>query len=149
MRILCLDVGQKRIGVAVSDLLDITAQSVQTIASKGIERDAEAVRALCARYETDRVLVGLPKNMDGTEGAQAAHSRALGEKLSQIGLNVRYQDERLSTASATRTLIEGGVRREKRKAVVDQLAACYILQSYMDAGGWREAGGAPGQSKEK
>lgn len=138
MRVLCLDVGEKRIGVAVTDPLDITAQGVETIWTKGMENDAARVLALLKSYGTDRVLIGLPRNMDGSEGPQAAHSRVFGEKLRQAGMDVRYQDERMTTKSATRTLIEGGVRREKRKEVVDKLAACYILQSFLDAGGWRE-----------
>lgn len=138
MRVLCLDVGERRIGVAVTDPLDITAQGVETIFTKGIENDVARVCALAKGYVTDRILVGLPRNMDGSEGPQALHSRAFGERLSAAGLFVRYQDERMTTKSAARTLIEGGVRREKRKEVIDKLAACYILQSFMDAGGWRE-----------
>ncbi len=138
MRVLCLDVGEKRIGVAVTDALDITAQGVETIFTRGMENDVARVLGLMKSYATDRVLIGLPRNMDGSEGPQAAHSRAFGERLLAAGMNVRYQDERMTTKSATRTLIEGGVRREKRKQVVDKLAACYILQSFMDAGGWRE-----------
>jgi putative Holliday junction resolvase len=138
MRVLCLDVGERRIGVAVTDPLDITAQGVETIWTKGLKSDVARVCELMNAYTTDRVLIGLPRNMDGSEGPQAAHSRAFGEQLEQAGMNVRYQDERMTTLSATRTLIEGGVRREKRREVVDKLAACYILQSFLDAGGWRE-----------
>ncbi len=138
MRVLCLDVGVRRIGVAVTDPLDITAQGVETIFTKGIENDVARVLALAKTYATDRVLIGLPRNMDGSEGSQAAYSRTFGDRLTFNGMNVRYQDERMTTKSATRTLIEGGVRREKRKEVVDKLAACYILQSFMDAGGWHE-----------
>lgn len=137
MRVLCLDVGEKRVGVAVTDPLDFTAQGVETIYTKGLANDLERVVALLERYETDRVLVGLPRNMDGSEGPQAAYSRAFGEALRARGMLVRYQDERMTTKSATRTLIEGGVRREKRKELVDKLAACYILQSFLDSGGWR------------
>lgn len=138
MRVICLDVGERRIGVAVTDPLDITAQGVETIHTKGLENDVARVVEIMKTYTTDRVLIGLPKNMDGSEGSQAAYSRAFGDKLIAMGKNVRYQDERMTTKSATRTLIEGGVRREKRKDFVDKLAACYILQSFMDAGGWRE-----------
>lgn len=138
MRVLCLDVGERRIGVAVTDVLGIIAQGVETIHSKGLENDVARVLALLKSYETHRALIGLPRNMDGSEGPQAAHSRAFGEKLEKAGVRVRYQDERMTTKSATRTLIEGGVRREKRKELIDQLAARYILQSFMDAGGWRE-----------
>ena len=138
MRVICLDVGDRRIGVAVSDLLDLTAQGVETLWTKGFERDAARVAELCKQYETDRVLCGLPKNMDGTEGFQAERIRQFAEKLSERGLNVRFEDERLTTKLATSLLIEGDVRREKRKNVVDKLAATYILQSFLDRGGWRD-----------
>lgn len=136
MRVLCLDVGAKRIGVAVSDPLDITAQGVETIWSKGAKNDQSRILELCQQYKTDRILIGLPENMDGSEGFQAQHIREFAAELAQLGLNVRFQDERLTTQSATRVLLEGNVRREKRKDVVDKLAACYILQSFLDFGGW-------------
>ena len=139
MRVICLDVGERRIGVAVTDPLDITAQGVETIWSKGVEKDVARVKELCAQYSTNRLLLGLPRNMDGSEGFQAKHSREFGERLMQEGYEVRFYDERLTTSSASRTLIEGGVRREKRKDVIDKLAACYILQSFMDSGGWKTA----------
>ena len=138
MRVICLDIGEKRIGVAVTDPLDLTAQAVETIWTKGFARDADRVLELCAQYQTNRVLCGLPLNMDGTEGFQAQRSRAFAEQLSQRGLDVRFQDERLSTRQARAVLLEADVRREKRKNAIDQLAATYILQGFMDAGGWRE-----------
>lgn len=138
MRVLCLDIGEKRVGVAVTDPLDLTAQAVETIQTKGFERDAERVLELCKRYGTDRVLCGLPLNMDGSAGFQAERSRAFGDFLAAKGLNVRYQDERLSTKQARGVLIEADVRRDKRKAYIDQLAATYILQGFLDAGGWRD-----------
>ena len=138
VRVLCLDVGEKRIGVAVSDPLSITAQGVETIFTKGPERDALRVKQLCGEYLTDRVLVGLPRSMDGTEGFQAGRVRDFAGRLSLFNLNVRFQDERLTTRSATRALIEGNMRREKRKEVVDMLAATLILQTFLDAGGWPE-----------
>ncbi len=138
MRVLCLDIGEKRIGVAVTDPLGLTAQAVETIWTKGFERDAARVLELCAQYETDRVLCGLPLNMDGTEGFQAQKSRAFAELLAQKGLNVHFQDERLSTKQARNVLLEADVGRRKRKDYIDQLAATYILQGFMDAGGWRD-----------
>ena len=138
MRVICLDVGERRIGVAVSDLLDLTAQGVETIWTKGFERDVERVVALCQQYETDRVLCGLPKNMDGSEGFQAERVRQFAQRLTEQGLNVRFEDERLTTKLATNLLIEGDVRRRQRKDVVDKLAATYILQSFLDRGGWRD-----------
>lgn len=139
MRVVCLDVGQRRIGVAVTDPLDITAQGVETIWTKGIENDVKRIKEICERYETNRLLLGLPRNMDSSLGFQAERSVAMGDRLRQEGFEVRYQDERLTTASASRALIEGGVRREKRKDYIDKLAACYILQTFMDAGGWKDA----------
>lgn len=149
MRVICLDVGQKRIGVAVTDPLDITAQGVETIWTKGIERDIARIKELCAQYQTNRLLLGLPRNMDNSLGFQAERSREFGRRLLEEGFEVRYQDERLTTASAARTLIEGGVRREKRKEHIDKLAACYILQTFMDAGGWKTADDAVKNSKRE
>ena len=137
MRTLCLDVGEKRIGVAVSDPLDLTAQGVETLWTQGHERDAARVLELCRRYGTNRVLCGLPKNMDGSEGFQAQRVRAFAERLAENGLQIRFEDERLTTKLATSVLIQGDVRRERRKDVVDKLAATYILHSFLDKGGWR------------
>ena len=138
MRVICLDIGEKRVGVAVTDPLDITAQAVETIWTQGFTKDAARVLELCQQYQTDRVLCGLPLNMDGSEGFQAQRSRQFAEKLLELGLNVRFQDERLSTKQARGVLLEADVRRGKRKDYIDQLAATYILQGFMDAGGWRE-----------
>lgn len=136
MRILALDVGDKRIGVAVSDLLGITAQGVETIYTCGFARDIERVCELLKRYETNRVLVGDPLRLSGAAGAQAEKARAFAKELSDRGFDVRMSDERLTSVSAEKTLIEAGVRRDKRKTVIDMLAAGYILQSYLDSGGW-------------
>ncbi|MBQ3424587.1 MAG: Holliday junction resolvase RuvX [Clostridia bacterium] len=138
MRVLCLDVGEKRIGVAVTDPLGLTAQAVETIWTKGYRQDTERVLALCRRYETDHILCGLPLNMDGSAGFQAQRVEAFAEQLRSRGLQVRYQDERLSTKQARSLLIEGEVRREKRKQFIDQLAAVTILQTFMDSGGWKD-----------
>jgi len=136
VRVVCLDVGKRRIGVAVSDPLDITAQGVTTIETRGTENDIALVKEICAQYHTKCILLGLPRNMDGSEGFQAEYCREFGNRLVQDGYQVRYQDERLTTKIAERTLIDGGVRREKRKDYIDMLAACNILQSFMDSGGW-------------
>ena len=138
MRVICLDVGERRIGVAVTDALDLTAQGVETIWCKGIENDLARVIELCKQYETDRILCGLPRNMDGSEGFQAQRVRTFADRLTSSGYNIRFQDERMTTKLATGVLLEADVRRSKRKDVVDKLAATYILQSFMDAGGWRE-----------
>lgn len=138
MRIICLDIGEKRIGVAVSDPLGLTAQGVETIWTKGFERDAARVLELCRQYETDRVLCGLPLNMDGTAGFQAERVRAFADVLAQRGLDIRFQDERLTTKMARDVLLEANVRRSRRKDVIDKLAATYILQSCLDSGGWKD-----------
>ena len=138
MRVICLDIGDKRIGVAVTDPLNLTAQAVETIWTRGFSKDADRVLELCGQYETDRVLCGLPLNMDGSAGIQAQHARAFADYLAGRGLQIRFQDERLTTRQARSVLLEADVRRSKRKAYIDQLAATYILQSFMDAGGWRE-----------
>lgn len=149
MRVLCLDVGEKRIGVAVSDPLSITAQGVETIFTKGPEKDAWRVRELCGQYLTDRVLIGLPRTLNGEEGYQAQRVRDFARRLSLFDLNVRFQDERFTTRSATRALIEGHMRREKRKEVVDMLAATLILQTFLDAGGWPEENGEKSETPRK
>ena len=138
MRTICLDIGEKRIGVAVSDPLDLTAQGVETIWTKGPERDVRRVLDLCRQYDTDHVLCGLPLNMDGSAGFQAERVRTFAERLAAEGLCIRYQDERLTTKLARDALLQADVRRERRKEVIDKIAATYILQSFLDAGGWRE-----------
>ena len=135
-RVLALDVGERRIGVAVSDPLGITAQGVETIQSNGWSNDLARVGELLARYETDRLLVGLPRSLSGEIGPQAEKIMAFAQLLTDRGWQVRFQDERLTTSIAHRTLIEGDMSRQKRKQVVDKLAATYILQSFLDAGGW-------------
>ena len=139
MRVLCLDVGEKRIGVAVSDPLDLTAQVVETIHTKGCERDAARILELCRQFETDRVVCGLPRNLDGSEGAKAREIRAYAEKLRAMGLNIRFEDERFTTKLALDLLMQGEVRRERRNEYVDRLAAAHIRQSFLDRGGWQEA----------
>lgn len=147
MRTICLDVGERRIGVAVSDPLDLTAQGVETIFTKGRARDAERVREICAQYETTHILCGLPLNMDGSEGFQAARVREMAALLEEMGFEVRFQDERMTTKLATGVLLEADVRRSRRKEVVDKLAATYILQSFLDAGGWKDVPAGIGHKK--
>lgn len=135
LRVLGLDVGEKRIGVAVSDLLGLTAQGIETIRTQGEARDHDRIEALAKEYGARHLVLGLPKNMDGTQGFQAERVRRFAEGLKDRGFMIHWVDERLTTASARRTLIEGDVRREKRKQVIDKLAAVYILQGFIDAGG--------------
>lgn len=138
MRTICLDIGERRIGVAVSDPLDYTAQGLETIFVKGLRRDAERIKEICEQYETTHILCGLPLNMDGSEGFQAESVKRLANLLSEMGFEIRFQDERMTTKLATGVLLEADMRRDKRKLVVDKLAATYILQSFLDAGGWKE-----------
>ena len=148
MRTICLDIGEKRIGVAVSDLLDLTAQGVETIWVKGHKKDSERIAEICRQYETKHILCGLPLNMDGSEGFQAERVKQLANLLAGMGYEIRYQDERLTTKMATNILLEADVRRSKRKDVVDKLAATYILQSFLDAGGWKDAAQAGKEHKK-
>lgn len=133
-RILALDVGERRIGVAVSDPLGMIAQSVGLIERVGWGPDVAKVREIADRYQTRSVLCGLPLNMDGSAGGQAEKVRAFAKQLENAGFTVSFWDERLTTVTAERALIEGGVRRAARKRLVDKTAAAVILQAYLDAG---------------
>lgn len=134
-RIIALDVGDRRIGVAVSDLLGITAQPVQTYTRVGYGPDVRHFADLAARYDTKRFLCGLPRNMDGTQGAQTGKVRDFAAQLEAAGYSVYYWDERLTTVSAERALISGNMSRARRKEKIDMVAATVILQSFLDAGG--------------
>lgn len=131
-RILCLDIGDARIGVAVSDPSGIIASPVEVIRRIGWGPDTKRIVALCEQYQTNRVLSGLPLNMDGTEGFQAEKVRTFCSQLEKAGLQVFFQDERLSTVSAEDFLIQGGVSRTGRRQVVDKIAASVILQQWLD-----------------
>ena len=132
-----LDVGDVRIGVAVSDPLGICANPRETYVRSGdAAKDAEYFTEYAGREDADAFVLGLPKNMDGTEGPRAALTREFGALLGEkSGLPVFYTDERLTTVSAERLLIEADVRRDKRKKVIDKVAATIILQSYLDGRG--------------
>lgn len=133
-RILGLDVGDVRIGAAISDLLMITAQGIETYTRKDTEADLEHFCALMDERDVETIVCGLPKNMNGTIGEQAQKVQDFAEKLKQAsGRKLVYWDERLTTKSAHRTLLEADMSRKKRKAVVDKIAAVYILQGYMDS----------------
>lgn len=131
-RIVALDIGDARIGVAVSDETGTIANPVTVIHSVGWGPDTKKVLEICREYGTDTVLSGLPLNMDGSEGFAAKKIRAFCGKLEELGLQVVFQDERLTTVSAHRALIEGNMRREQRKETVDKVAATFILQQYLD-----------------
>lgn len=134
-RIIGLDVGDKRIGIALSDLLMITAQPVETYTRTQEEQsDIEYLVGLMEKNDVNKIVCGLPKNMNGTIGEQAEKVQAFAEKLKEAsGKQLVYWDERLTTKSAHRTLLEADVSRKKRKKVVDKIAAVYILQGYMDS----------------
>lgn len=137
LRLIGFDVGEKRVGVAVSDALGITAQGVETYSRTGdLEKDVSYLLALAERYRPAKLIFGMPRNMDGSYGAQAEATRAFAEAvLARWDGAFAYWDERLTTASARRVLIEADMRRDKRKKVVDKLAAVLILQGYLDANG--------------
>jgi putative Holliday junction resolvase len=135
-RIMGLDVGDKTIGVSVSDLLQMTAQGVTTIRRESKEKDYKALEDLIKEYNIKKVVVGLPKNMNGTLGPQGEKTMKFAEKLkNKFNLQIIYEDERLTTMAAEKLLIEGDVRREKRKGVIDKVAANFILQTYLDRQG--------------
>ena len=131
-RILCLDIGDVRIGVAVSDSLRMIASPVEVIHRVGFGPDVKQVKTLCDQYETTQVLSGLPLNMDGTEGFQAQKVKLFCQQLEKAGLTVYYQDERLTTVTAENALLEDNMHRAQRKQNVDKVAAAVILQQWLD-----------------
>lgn len=133
MRLLGLDYGDKTIGVAVSDELGWTAQGVEVIRRKSKSTDMQRIQAIIAEYEIEEIIVGFPRNMDGTIGNRAELSQKYAESLKQeFDLPVHLWDERLTTAAAQRTLIAADMSRSKRKNVIDKIAASIILQGYLD-----------------
>ena len=132
-RILGIDVGDKRIGVAVTDPLQITAQGVMTLKRKTRDDDLEAFRDLITKYEIKKVVAGLPLNMDGSESAQTRKTVNFCQFIKKrLKIEIIYIDERLTSSWSEKVLIEGNVSRENRKDYIDMLAAQIILQSYMD-----------------
>ncbi len=132
-RIVALDVGDRRIGIAVSDPLGVTAQPIETYTRIGYGPDSRHIAEIARRYETDRILCGLPRNMDGTQGFQVEKVKEFAAKLEELGLVIEYYDERMTTMLAESALLEANMRREDRKKKVDMVAAVVILQSYLDA----------------
>ena len=132
-KIIGLDLGTKTIGVAISDGLRMTATPLETIRRSKFTKDAERLIALVAENNAVGIILGLPLNMDGSEGPRAQSTRAFARNLAQkVDQPLVFWDERLSTAAVTRTLIEADVSRAKRSEVVDKLAASYILQGALD-----------------
>lgn len=136
MRIMGLDYGTKTVGVAVSDPLGITAQAVETITRKEenkLRKTCARIEALIAEYGVERIVLGFPKHMNNDIGERAEKALEFRDILARrTGLEVVMWDERLTTVSAERTLMESGVRRENRKKHIDQIAAVFILQGYLD-----------------
>lgn len=135
MRILGLDVGDKTIGIAVSDALLFTAQGVEVIRRTSQERDMTRLQELIKEYEVDRLVVGLPKNMNGSIGPRGEITKQFAESLAAYfpAVQVILWDERLSTVAAERMLVSADVSRAKRRKVIDKMAAVFILQGYLDS----------------
>ena len=133
-RIMGLDIGDKTIGVAVSDIMGITAQGVKTIIRESKKKDIEELKNIIKERQVNKIVSGLPKNMNGTLGPQGEKVLKLCELIKEeTGLEIDFWDERLTTVAAERSLIEGDVSRKKRKKVIDMLAAVIILQGYLDS----------------
>lgn len=133
-RILALDVGRRRIGLALSDPLGITAQGLDTLQRINLRTDLDALAALAAEKDVRRFLVGHPLHLSGREGRQAEYVREFAGRLEErTGIPVEFRDERLTTVEAQRVLRESGVSLEKRKRAVDKLAAVILLEGYLDS----------------
>ncbi|MBQ9369608.1 MAG: Holliday junction resolvase RuvX [Clostridia bacterium] len=133
MRILALDIGDVRIGVAISDPLGISANGIETYLSKGREQDVAYFAKMAQDRGCEKILLGLPLNMDGTEGERAQKVREFGDALQAAsGIEVVYEDERLTTVEAEEILIEAGLSRQERRKVIDKVAAEIILRCYLN-----------------
>ena len=137
MRIMGLDYGSKTVGVAISDPLGLTAQGIEIIRRKSenhLRQTLARIEELVAEYQVEYIVLGFPKNMNNTIGDRAEKSLEFKQMLERrTGLNVFMWDERLTTVEANRTMMEAGIRRENRYKYVDQLAAVFILQGYLDS----------------
>lgn len=134
IRILGLDLGEKRIGVALSDALGLTAQGLTVMTRQNRELDLDQVAALVKKHEVQEIVIGLPRHMDGRLGAGAAEVMLWAQELQErLGLPVHTIDERLTTLQAERVLLEADVSRRKRRKVIDKIAAGLILQAYLDS----------------
>ena len=137
MRALALDIGDKTIGIAASDLLGITAQGVETIRRTSVKNDLARLGELVNQFEATTFVIGLPKNMDGTEGIRCELVKKFAAKICAAFPEVKqiFWDERLSTVAAEKNLIAADLSRKKRKKVIDKMAAVYILQGWLDSAG--------------
>jgi putative Holliday junction resolvase len=135
-RILGLDYGTARVGVAVSDPLGLTAQPLDHIPARDRKQCLHAIAALCRERDVGRIVLGLPRQLDGDEGLACKDARAFGERVQQAtGLAVEYFDERMTTGAVERVLIDADVSRTRRKQKIDSMAAALLLQNYLDAAG--------------
>jgi putative holliday junction resolvase len=134
-RVLALDLGKKRIGLALSDELGLTAQGLETLQRTNIREDLARLSRLAAEKNVTLILMGNPLHMSGREGRQTEYARDFGERLGAAsGIPVKFWDERLTTVAAERVLRESGISIEKRAKAVDRLAAVILLESYLDSG---------------
>lgn len=134
-RVMGIDLGDARIGIAMSDMMKIIANGYETYKRIDEETDLKHIADLIASNDVDTVVFGLPLNMDGTSGNRVETTREFADKLSQlVSARIAFQDERLTTVTAERMLISADVRRDKRKQVIDKIAATIILQTYLDSG---------------
>jgi len=135
LRVLGLDIGEQRIGVALSDPLGWTAQGLDTIKRSGdLEQDIAQITKIIAEHGVQKIVVGLPKNMNGTLGPQAEKVQEFAHELEKKAfVQVNFWDERLTTVAAEKALISADISRKKRKQVIDKLAAVVILQNYLDS----------------
>lgn len=144
MRIMGLDFGSKTVGVALSDELLITAQGKEIIRREQenkLRRTCARIEELIEEYHVGQIVLGLPKNMNDTQGVRVEKTKEFGEMLARrTGLAITYWDERLTTVSAERTMMEAGIRREHRRDYVDMIAAVLILQGYLDYRAMQEGG---------
>jgi putative Holliday junction resolvase len=133
-RILGIDLGEKRIGIAVSDALNIIAQGVGVIERRGIKDDVKKIQDLIKQHDISKIIIGLPVNMDGTKGKSARIAIDFADLLkSETSVSIEMIDERLTTRQGERVLLEADVSRRKRKAHIDKIAAQLILQNYLDS----------------
>jgi putative Holliday junction resolvase len=133
-RVLALDLGKKRIGLALSDELGVTAQGLETLQRTNIREDLARISQIASERNVSLILIGNPLHMSGREGRQVEYARDFGERLyAASGIPVEFWDERLTTVAAQRVLRESGISIEKRAKAVDRLAAVILLESYLDS----------------
>jgi len=139
-RVMGLDIGEKRIGVAVSDAMKVAANPVAVIQRRSQEKDMARIKEYVEEYSCECIVAGLPFNMDGKAGKSAMKTISFIDALRErAGVPVKLRDERLSTVASEKVLIQAGCSREKRKKVVDKVAAAYVLQAYLDENGENRA----------